>query len=746
MNENYTVAVKLSLINDVSKGMIALGAQFSTLQKQADLFQAKLTAIKSTAAMGGVLLASGAALASPLIVATKMAGNLEQQLKNVQIVTHATNKEMNDFRGTLENLPGMFSSLEAANIARQIALSGNFKIQDVAGLMPEFTKFATVQKMLKGTDYEKSTEMGIKIAEITGHFDPESIKKSLDAFNKLSLIMPGSLDKVLKAFQYAEGTMKNVMGVSDETTMLMVAMLQRMGVESTRAGSSLLSMVSRTIPQVMGSGLWVGRSAEALKNMGLLNAAGQADVFTEGKFDFYKFMGKMSNYVIEQFKQNPAQVARNNIMSNMQFAFGTTGTRLASIFMTGKGLGQMAEINQQYKMHPDLEKTYNEMNDLFNKQLYESAARFKTVIMELGVTLLPIATGALKYFNEHIIKLTNYVRENQATVGKIAKTILAVAGLTALGGTLLLLKAGLTGLLLPLSLVTKTMPALMLAITGISVPGIIAAGVIGAVGYGLYKLYENGYLSGETVKNLAVTIKNSLVDAVEKLKAEFEKLSDMFHYIADTLKTVFDYIGDKVKKVTAYLGENFPLHDEGGRQTMTGAVLQKAQNIYTSSPLEKVVNTALGAVTMPFRGAYAAYDLLKKTGQYDADKMPAIKAVAPEAPKYDAAYFATVLPQQKTPVQPINNHTTNNYSTVNNSTNSPAPNFISHRQAQNAPAQAAPQTIQIQNDIHLDGNKIGTQLVKKIYQTATASPNTGSMFDSSLSPMPTNVNAFGITY
>lgn len=57
--DGYTVFVKLALQNQVSAGLLGMSAQFSKLNAQVDLLQAKLASIRSMAMVGGGLLFGG---------------------------------------------------------------------------------------------------------------------------------------------------------------------------------------------------------------------------------------------------------------------------------------------------------------------------------------------------------------------------------------------------------------------------------------------------------------------------------------------------------------------------------------------------------------------------------------------------------------------------------------------------------------------------------------------------------------
>lgn len=58
--EAYSVAVKLSLVNHVSSGLLAMSAQFNKTGKDAKALQSELKKIKLMGAVGGAMMGAGA--------------------------------------------------------------------------------------------------------------------------------------------------------------------------------------------------------------------------------------------------------------------------------------------------------------------------------------------------------------------------------------------------------------------------------------------------------------------------------------------------------------------------------------------------------------------------------------------------------------------------------------------------------------------------------------------------------------
>src|SRR5579859_5758608 len=98
MFENYKVAVKVALVNEVSAGILLITRQFGTAGAAAKAFQTRLNAIKDTARGGALLLGGAAGIAAPFIYAIDKAAELQKQMISIQIATRGTVGEMESMR------------------------------------------------------------------------------------------------------------------------------------------------------------------------------------------------------------------------------------------------------------------------------------------------------------------------------------------------------------------------------------------------------------------------------------------------------------------------------------------------------------------------------------------------------------------------------------------------------------------------------------------------------------------------
>src|SRR3982750_1570201 len=206
MSEDYKVAIKLTLINDISKGLLLASSQFKVLQKQADAFSLKLKEIKAMAFAGAGLIGGGLALAAPFIYATSKAAELQKQMLGIQIATVGTTKQMESMRGVIERASSrtMFSAVQTADMAKIIATSNSFNAGQVSAILPEYAKFADVQLLLKGTDYKTSVLEAVRLAHTANIYTPEKMSKYLDTLTKASIMSGGNISELGTALKYSQ--------------------------------------------------------------------------------------------------------------------------------------------------------------------------------------------------------------------------------------------------------------------------------------------------------------------------------------------------------------------------------------------------------------------------------------------------------------------------------------------------------------------------------------------------------------
>jgi hypothetical protein len=472
MLEDYTVAVKVKLFNEVSGGLMLMSRQFEGLTEKAVVFQGHLKKIQGLMTASFGMAAGAATLASPIIYAIDKAAQLQKGMISIQIATRGTAQQMDAMRIAMEKAasPTMFSTLDVAKMGQIIATSNTLTAPQLTSLLPEYAKFADVQLLLKNTNYQTSVSEAVRLAHTAKIYDPAGLASYLDTLTKASIISSGNISELGTALKYSQGTAQTALGVSPENMVILTALANRLGFAGSRGGTNLIDAMIRTVPGIFGSGLLKGKSNEALRAMGLTDPKGHSLLFTNGKFDSMKWMEGLSSYVSKEFASHPEAIARQDILTNFQHAFGAQGRRIASLFADPKALQQFLIMEKQFEQLA----SNGAIQDKFVKgsvsQQYQTAVtNFQNALIELGTTLLPMTTHALNDINHALNLLIPWMRDHKQLVKDLSVALIGLAGAMAFGAIV----TGLTAAFVGLSAVLRG----LLAITGISSA---SAGLAGA--------------------------------------------------------------------------------------------------------------------------------------------------------------------------------------------------------------------------------------------------------------------------
>jgi hypothetical protein len=201
-------------------------------------------------------------------------------------------------------------------------------------------------------------------------------------------------------------------------------------------------------------------------------------------------MQGLSAYVSKEMASHPEAIARQDILTNFQHAFGAQGRRIATLFSDPKALQQFQVMQQQFEMLA----SNGAIQDIFVKQSvsqqYQTAlTNFQNAMIELGYNLLPLATSALNEINHGLEILIPWMREHKELVKDISYAFIGLAGAMAFGGTVALLISAFTGLKL-----------LFVGILAVLSPlgGMITA--LSLALYGLYKVVKLFHLDDKAMK------------------------------------------------------------------------------------------------------------------------------------------------------------------------------------------------------------------------------------------------------
>lgn len=461
MFEAYKVAVRLSLINNVSSGLVALATQFQTLNKHIGATQGSITALerqllnlKRMGLIGGAMAAAGgfglSMLKGPLDAAREyetayarfktlnLGDVVNQQADSFARGTMAWGTSSKQLMDTLRESYGMIGDMDKAKaIAPMIASLNSANSLLFGGKIGAIDNHAT-QSIMRFIDMRGLTN------------SPEEIKHGLDLAQKLVTGSGGALKfSDLESFAKRGGTAFKSM--SDDGLLYMATVMQEMGGAS--AGTGLMSAYQNLV-----AGRTTKKSMAALQELGLAklgyvdhgNVGGkpyrtlQIEEMQDAKLLRENFPLWIMKNVIPALERKgitemSAQAAAvNDILSNR------TGSNLGVNFTT-QFLQTLRDANI-VKKAMGVDQTIETAQKTTDGSIVNLQARWRDVLNELGTTVLPIAIKGVSWLTDALKSAIAFAREFPLLTKGIVIAFGALSAVVAVGGVLTLATTGFKAL------------------------------------------------------------------------------------------------------------------------------------------------------------------------------------------------------------------------------------------------------------------------------------------------------------
>ncbi len=389
-------------------------------------------------------------IASPVISAIKQAAELNTQMVGIDAIRPMDEKTMAGLRAAIFKAasPTVFSNVDVGGMAKLLATSTSLSVPEIDKILPVMAQFADTQSLFKGVPWQTSVKGAIDLAHQAQLYTPEQLRPFLDKVTRASILTGGSTPNLTNALKYFGPTAKAGLGMSDDSVIAAVALMDRLGVSGSRGGTSLLAGLTRSVPGVFGSGLLTGKSMRALHDMNLVDKDGKALVFDkEGKFDLPALMTRLVQFHDKLFASMPPEKARQEMMRDLQQGFGTNGARTIGLLMSDAALEQWRIITENMAKLPGTSEVQNKFANEATMQKFKTAqTNFNSLMAEIGDALLPDVNHQLDRFNHLIPDLTVLVRENHPAVRALAEALLGLSAAVAFSGVVKGLEVAFYGL------------------------------------------------------------------------------------------------------------------------------------------------------------------------------------------------------------------------------------------------------------------------------------------------------------
>jgi hypothetical protein len=598
MNEAYNVAIKLSLHNQVSAGLIGMSGQFSKLQAQATALQARLNSIRTLALTGVGLLAGGAIGFHVLNKMIKPASEYQHQLvqlkntglENLQIL-QAQKAVWEDLRKVPTS--SVSENVEAIRHLQMVFGTTKEGFKETLEYLPTIQKIQGVLRSVRGHDTADESYELAKTLELKGAVkNPELFTSQANAMTKAIVASGGKVgaSDFLMTMKYGRLAAQ---GWNDEFSYtILPTLIQEMksrggsGGGAGGPGNALQSMYAAVVGGTISQ-----KSLKTWHSLDLLDS--KKEVWN--KVGSLKGVepGGVKNW--QQFMANPFEWSQKTLLPALIKAGYKSEEQqkqaIAYLFpnrTAGFIATQMVEQGWKFKRDQELIKQANGLGSYEelvknDPQLAAMALhkQWESLMAILGYQVMPALLRAASALIPAIISLSQFFEKNQWAAKALVFSLVGLSAALAIGGTILLFVAAIKGLA-----IAFTIMSVPLLVLGAPILGIAAA--LGLLAYGAYQLWQT--LKGINFKNLV---------------NEFRQLWGILKFspigaLIDAFKTLFNVIrggvsglvkgvlgiGSEAKPaIGSNLGNLSPKAPPVGKPT--------ASNVHANTPIQVATNINL---------------------------------------------------------------------------------------------------------------------------------------------------------
>jgi len=459
MFEAYKIGVRISVINNASIGLAALGRDVLRTEAQFTQLEKRIQSIKSQTLKGGLMLGIGGAGLSLLEAPIKAAREYELAFTKFKTMNlgDAVNQQADQFARSA-NLMGISAKELMNTMSESVGLFGNFdtakKLAPQIALLNKANS-AVFQGKIDHID-EGSTRSLMKFIDRRGGtHDEASFMRNLDLAQRMVTGSGGFLKfRDLDTFSQQGGTAFRAL--SDEGLVNMALLLQEQG--GARAGTSLMSIYQNLV-----AGRTPKKTMAMLQEYGLGELAMQEHGTVGGKSMKSLVMQNIKNSDVLQ--SNPAEWMRSTLLpalANNGITDEKGILKAVNDLLSNRNASGQASImsTQLMQLIRDANLTKNAMGaqqtiDTYkkdpNSKFADMQAKYNSLLVELGLIALPPVIRGLEMLIPLVRSAANWAREHSTTTKLLMGAFAGLAGAMAIGGTVLLVTAAFRGLGLALA-------------------------------------------------------------------------------------------------------------------------------------------------------------------------------------------------------------------------------------------------------------------------------------------------------
>ncbi|MGF6154037.1 phage tail tape measure protein [Pseudomonas fluorescens] len=445
--EAYSVAIKLSLINHVSAGMLMVSKSLHGTGQDADKLNAKLASIGKQAAIGGAMFGGGLALASMFKAPLDEAKKFQTEMAKFSLygMSDAVNAEAERFVKGMNSIGTSITTnmklfTEAQGVFRESGLPGMEALEGAKIAAPVLSKIAYATSGLSEESQAvmKTSSMAMMryIEDSGGLKSPKRFNELADAGWKMTQTSGGSVNwEQLRQFKARGGIA--AMNMADDAVAMMEPLITML--KGSTAGVSLRTAYNRLngivkIPnqvahELVKNNIWDNNKVIWNAQGGIKafkgNPLKDAELFSHNPIEFYE------KVIMPMHKRmgitTDAAIGQSNAM-----LFGSTGGALFTL--ADKNIEKLHHSLEAQHKALGIDASVEKTRKTLSGREVELQAKWKDLLLILGDQVLPMAIVAVTKLNEGIVSLTKWIGENPEKVKAFTYALIGLSAFLITGG------------------------------------------------------------------------------------------------------------------------------------------------------------------------------------------------------------------------------------------------------------------------------------------------------------------------
>ncbi|WP_207543908.1 phage tail tape measure protein, partial [Desulfofundulus thermosubterraneus] len=386
---------------------------------------------------GMAQVASGMMMAAPFVGAVKAAGDFQDVLQELKIVTYDSAMPLKEWEKQAKALAeqakqmGMatrFSATEAGQGYLMLAKGGVAAKDILAGTGEATVKLAQASGMLPAQVAESMVKVGNAYA-IQG----KEMLNLADFMSRVDNASTASLYSLTEGYKYASAAAAQL-GLSYKDTGLALAVLNNRGLDGTTAGTNLADMLRRLAPTTR-------MSAQAMKELGLTTAdvaniqRGASRIGLAGRDLFHDESGKLRPMadIIKVLREHTRGLRADVVQTAFTEMFGVEGAR-AALALIKEGAGSWEEVSAATRRAMGLNERIALQQQTFNSQVEQLEEAWHNLFVTGGTPILGFLTKAVSRATDLLGKFAKFSKEHPGLTRWLMYSLGVLAGFNIAAG------------------------------------------------------------------------------------------------------------------------------------------------------------------------------------------------------------------------------------------------------------------------------------------------------------------------